>query len=256
MILVYIQQIETALQLVQNALNLAIGLKKSVGIIFFVEKIDLQEKYENEIRNLLATQHQIEVKVIVCCGTILDLQSNCDEIDASFLLLQCVDARKKTILKLLAACRELRIPYLLHKDTFQKFDFAKVILPIGFLEEEIEKTQFAAAFGRFFDSEVLMLLANDYGSKAAANAEKMKQFFSKFQFRFSMQKAKSDSFGVENESIGIALNTNGGLIIVSASREYGLDDLIFGPNELHIVKKSTVPVLLVNPRGDLYALCD
>ena len=35
-----------------------------------------------------------------------------------------------------------------------------------------------------------------------------------------------------------------------------LDDIIFGPKEQHMVKKSEKPVLLVNPRGDLYALCD
>lgn len=256
MILVYIQQIETAQQLVQNASNLALGLKKSVGIVFFVDKYNWKEKCENEIRNFIAPTNLNDVKFNVSCGSVLDLQSCCDVMDASFLLLQCIDDRKKTILRLLSACRELRIPYLLHKDTFQKFDFSKVILPIGFLEEEMEKTQFAAAFGRFFESEVLMILANDYGSKAAANAEKMKQFFSKFQFQFSLQKAKSDSFGVEKESIAIAIEANAGLIIVSASREYGLDDMIFGPKEFHVLRKTTVPVLLVNPRGDLYALCE
>jgi len=46
------------------------------------------------------------------------------------------------------------------------------------------------------------------------------------------------------------------MIIVSASRDYGLDDILFGPKEYHVVKKSDIPVLLVNPRGDLYALCD
>ena len=256
MILTYIQQIESAQQLVQNASSLAFGLEKSFGILFYVEKIEMQEKYGNDIRKLLASQNLVDVKIYILCGSLIELQSNCDEIDASFLLLQCVDERKKTILQLLSACRELRIPYLLHKDSFRNFDFRKVILPIGFLEEEMEKTQFAAAFGRFFDSEVLMVLANDYGSKAAANAEKMKLFFSIFKFQFSLQKAKSDSFGVEKESIIIAIGANSGLLIISASREYGLDDIIFGPNELHIVRKSTVPVLLVNPRGDLYALCD
>lgn len=49
---------------------------------------------------------------------------------------------------------------------------------------------------------------------------------------------------------------NADLTIVSASREYGLDDLIFGSKERKILEKTTQPMLLVNPRGDLYALCD
>lgn len=256
MILALIQQIETAQVLVQNAFSLATGLKKTISILYIVEKIELIEKIEREIQNLLDSQHIVDVKILVTCGKVADLQVYCDELDASFLLLQCPDERNKPILKLFSACRELRIPYLLHKNGFVTFDFTKVILPIGFLEEEMEKMQFAAAFGRFFNSEVQMVLANDYGSKAATNADKMKSFFAKFNFDYSLTKAKTDSFGLEKESVKIAFDQKAGLIVVSASREYGLDDLIFGPKELQVVKKSTVPVLLVNPRGDLYALCD
>jgi nucleotide-binding universal stress UspA family protein len=255
-ILAFIQHIETAHVLVQNAYTLASGLKKTVSLLYFVEKVDLIPKFESDIQNLLASLHIVDAKISVSCGFLSDLQGHCDNLDASFLLLQSIEERNKSILKLLRACRELRIPYLLHKNDFVKFDLTKIILPVGFLEEEMEKTQFAAAFGRFFNAEVLMLLANDYGSKAATNAEKMKSFFSKFSFQYSLQKAKSDSFSVEKESVKIALEEKAGLIVVSASREYGLDDLIFGPNELQVVKKSMVPVLLVNPRGDLYALCD
>ena len=61
---------------------------------------------------------------------------------------------------------------------------------------------------------------------------------------------------IEMEAVNIAETKQVGLIIVSASRDYGLDDILFGPKESHVVKKSNIPVLLVNPRGDLYALCD
>ena len=84
----------------------------------------------------------------------------------------------------------------------------------------------------------------------------MKSLFDKFDFKYTMEKATKDSFKVETEAIQVAENEQAGIIIVSASRDYGLDDMIFGPKEYHLVKKSTVPVLLVNPRGDLYTLCD
>ena len=47
---------------------------------------------------------------------------------------------------------------------------------------------------------------------------------------------------------------NVSLLMISASRDYGLDDILFGPKELKVIK-STVPVMVINPRGDLYALC-
>ena len=182
------------------------------------------------------------------------LSEICEELEASFLFIQLSD--NKLIRKQLNVCRDLRIPYLFYKDSFDELDLKKVILPIGFLEEELEKAQFASAFGRFCGSEIKMLLANDYGSKAATNADKMKSLFDKFDFNYKLEKAVKDSFKVEAESIQVAENEKAGLIIVSASRDYGLDDILFGPKEYHVVKKSNIPVLLVNPRGDLYALCD
>jgi len=46
------------------------------------------------------------------------------------------------------------------------------------------------------------------------------------------------------------------MIMLTASRDYGLDDLIFGPPERHVITRSNVPVMLTNPRGDLFDLCD
>jgi len=246
MILVQIQQLSTSKTLLQSASKLALQLGKSFAVLTLAD-------IENELKSLLdeckITDYQIFIKERL-------LVEICEAEEASFLFIQLPNEQTKNIRKLLNYCRDLRIPYLFYKDSFKEFDLHKVILPIGFLEEEMEKAQFASAFGRFCGSEIKMLLANDYGSKAATNAEKMKQLFDKFDFKYSIEKATKDSFKVEAESIQVAENEHAGIIIVSTSRDYGLDDILFGPKEYHLVKKSSVPVLLVNPRGDLYALCD
>lgn len=254
MILIQIQQISSVQTLLQSASKLAIQLGKEFGLLSFVETDELILERENELNGLLNVT--IKAKIIVRNSNQSVLSEICEELEASFLFIQLPVGQSKTIRTLLNDCRDLRIPYLFYKDSFAELDLKKVILPIGFLEEELEKAQFAAAFGRFCGSEIKMLLANDYGSKAATNAEKMKLLFDKFEFRYTLEKATKDSFKVEAESIQVAENEHAGIIIVSASRDYGLDDILFGPKEYHVVKKSSVPVLLVNPRGDLYALCD
>jgi len=75
--------------------------------------------------------------------------------------------------KYLSACRKLRIPYLMYKDGFDVLRAQKVLVPVNFLIEEIEKAQFAAAFGRFCYSEITLLQAKDYGTKAAGNVAKI-----------------------------------------------------------------------------------
>jgi len=256
MILVHIQQIKTVQVLLKSAATLATQLKKTFSVLSFVDADELAAVREEELKMLLAEMNLLDVQITVRNAKSSTLVSVCEEMEASFLFVQLPDGHTKSIRSLLNDCRELRIPYLFYKDSFTPLNLNKVILPIGFLEEELEKAQFAAAFGRFCGSEVKMLLANDYGSKAATNAEKMKLLFDKFDFTYTLEKAAKDSFKVEAESIQVAEKEKAGMIIVSASRDYGLDDILFGPKEYHVVKKSAVPVLLVNPRGDLYALCD
>jgi len=252
MILIQIQQINSAKILLLSATKLATQLGKEVGLLSFVDSDELILEREKQLKGLL--DESMDVKIIVRNSNPSALSEVCEELEASFLFIQMTDNKK--IRQHLKACRELRIPYLYFKDSFQELNLEKVILPIGFLEEELEKAQFASAFGRFCGSEINMLLANDYGSKAAVNAEKMKSLFDKFEFSYTLEKATKDSFKVEEEAVQVAEKVNAGLIIVSASRDYGLDDILFGPKEYHVVKKSKLPVLLVNPRGDLYALCD
>jgi len=254
MVLIQICQINTAHILLQSAYKLATQLGKEFGLLSFVDTDELISERENQLNGLL--NETIEGKIIVRNSNQSVLSEICEELEASFLFIQLPGNQHKSIRSQLKDCRDLRIPYSFFKDSFGELDLKYVLLPIGFLEEELEKAQFAAAFGRFCGSEIKMLLANDYGSKAAANAENMKSLFDKFDFKYSLDKAKKDSFKVEMESVLVAENMNAGIIIISASRDYGLDDIILGPKEYHVVKKSTIPVLLVNPRGDLYALCD
>ncbi|MDD4990606.1 MAG: universal stress protein [Paludibacter sp.] len=251
MILVQIQQIDTAKVLLQSASKLATQLGKTFSVLSFADSDTLIAKQREILNDLLPG-----APIIFRDSKSGILSLICEELEVSFLFIQLMVEKTKTIRAVLSDCRELRIPYLFYKDSFKALDLSRVILPIGFLEEELEKAQFAAAFGRFCGSEIKMLLANDYGSKAATNAQKMKDLFDKFDFKYSLDKATKDSFKVEIESIQVAENYQAGLIIVSASRDYGLDDILFGPKEYHVIKKSDTPVLLVNPRGDLYALCD
>lgn len=256
MILAQIQQLNTAKILLQSASTLAGQLIKTFAILSFVDDDELIAVREAELKMLLAELHIADANILVRNSRNRVLSAICEEVEASFLIIQQANGQGKLIRSLLKDCRELRIPYLFYKDSFPALNLTKVILPVGFLEEELEKAQFAAAFGRFCGSEIKMLLANDYGSKAADNADKMKSLFDKFDFNYTLDKATKDSFKVEAESIEVAQKEGAGLIIVSASRDYGLDDILFGPKEYHVLKKSEIPVLLVNPRGDLYALCD
>ena len=66
---------------------------------------------------------------------------------------------------------------------------------------------------------------------------------------------RKDSFKIEKEAMKKAVELQAGLLMISASRDYGMDDILFGPKEQKVISKSTVPVMVINPRKDLYTLC-
>jgi hypothetical protein len=253
MIVCYINNINSASALILSASKLAISLGKTFGIV----QAQLKDKYTSDSDlNKLLLEKNISNCTLLSSINEKEINLLCEKHEVSFLFIQLFDNKSSTIQKLLTACRELRIPYIFYKDEYEVLQTESVLLPVNFLEEELEKAQFASAFGRFCNSKIEILQANDYGSKAATNTRKMQDLFEKFNLIVNIEKAKGDSFKVDKEAVHKASIKNIGLIIITASREYGLDDLFFGPNELHLIKKSTKPILLVNPRADLYALCD
>jgi len=249
MILTLTNEISNAEKLLKSAYSLSQQLEKEFAVLV---ASDTEKK---QITEMLP-----QVPNIRFIGDEFDesrIADICEKYEVSFLFIQWNDSSKKKILqKQLNACRELRIPYVFFKNSFDELQPKKVLVPVSFLEEEYEKAQFAAAFGRFYGANITILLAKDYGSKARVTAGKMTTLFEKFNLDVTHEQGEKDSFKIEYEAIENAKRESFGIVLVTASRDYGLDDILFGPKELHLILKSTVPLLIVNPRGDLYALCD
>ena len=185
-----------------------------------------------------------------------DLFNYCDENSVDMLLLSCRN-RRRDLQRLLDACRSLRIPYVFLTDTMRKLkDLHIVTAPVTLLEEDIHKTETCRHLGKYTGAEIVLLQAHDYGHKALQHTERIATALEKAGIRFRIEKALKDSFKVNTEAAERQRELLSDLIILTASRDYGLDDILFGPQERHVIQKSQVPVLLLNPRGDLYSLCD
>lgn len=158
--------------------------------------------------------------------------------------------------KQLNLCRDLRIPYLFIPKSGRVFlSISKMVVPIGFLIEEKEKAPWACSFGNFFGSDIILFEPNDKGSKAKSNSAFIQKVLNGYKLGYSVRKGKKNSFGIEKEGVKLALQLNAELAFITASRDFGLDDMFFGTKEYHILRKSFLPVLVLNPRGDIYVLC-
>ena len=189
------------------------------------------------------------------------------------------DGTRRDIQRVLDACREERRPYLVIKndelrikndspaDTenhskfkIQNSKLTSILVPVSMLEEEVYKAEICTYLARKTGAHLILLRARDYGSKAKQNMQRIITHIETIAERtgekisYEVQEAKHDSFSFHKDFHKGEWKSD--MLLLTASREYGLDDWLFGPPELYAIRHSQVPVMLVNPRADLFSLCD
>ena len=194
---------------------------------------------------------------------------------------ECCDGTRRQIQSVLDSCREERRPYVIIKNECsaqqsccsegQEFrssgvqrskslELTRILVPISMLEEEVYKAEICTYLARKTGAHLILLRARDYGSKAKQNTQRIITHIETIAERtgeeisYEVQEAKRDSFSLHKDFHFEGWQHN--LLLLTASREYGLDDWLFGPPELYAIRHSQVPVMLVNPRADLFSLCD
>ena len=182
---------------------------------------------------------------------------------------------RRDIQAVLDACREERRPYVVIKDDCSAQQsccsevqngstLSSILVPVTMLEEEVYKAEICTYLARKTGAHLILLRANDYGSKAKRNTQRIITHIQTIAERtgeritYEERVAKGDSFHIHKElhQLPIPDTQYPDLILLTASREYGLDDWLFGPPEQYVIRKSEVLVMLVNPRADLFSLCD
>ena len=179
------------------------------------------------------------------------------------------DDKRRDIQRVLDSCREERRPYVIIKNEcsaqqcgcseVQK-GLSRILVPVSMLEEEVYKAEICTYLARKTGAHLILLRARDYGNKAKQNMRRIITHIETIVERtgekisYEEQVAKLDSFSFHKDFHSEEWNHD--LLLLTASREYGLDDWLFGPPESYAIRQSQVPVLLVNPREDLFSLCD
>ena len=210
---------------------------------------------------------------------------NFDLLNTEDIRVEHCDGSRRSIQHVLDACREERRPYLVIKeqrtkskdispttdqtnqnslDSWFLAPGSSILVPVTMLEEEVYKAEICTYLARKTGAHLILLRANDYGSKAKRNTQRIITHIQTIAERtgetitYEERVAKGDSFHIHKELHQIASSPDSPIAVtlLTASREYGLDDWLFGPPEQYVICHSPVPVMLVNPRADLFSLCD
>ena len=191
-------------------------------------------------------------------------------------LIECAN-NARTIQRHLNECREERRPYVFVTNTMTIKPLRRLLVPVSMLEEETYKAEICTYIARKTGAHIILLQANDYGSHARTNVQRIVTHIEKINERmkestitdnlspitnhlspitYEVVPARKNSFKLIAEASERQRDFQHDLLILTASRDYGLDDILFGPPERKAIQRALVPVMLVNPREDLFSLCD
>lgn len=180
-------------------------------------------------------------------------------------LIEC-ENKSRVIQHHLNECREERRPYVFITNTMNIKTLRRLLVPVSMLEEETYKAEICTYIARKTGAHIILLQANDYGSHARQNVNRIVTHIEKVSRKlvedgqqpisYEIAQARKNSFKLTQEAAERQRDFQHDLLILTASRDYGLDDILFGPPERKAIQKALVPVMLVNPREDLFSLCD
>ena len=92
-------------------------------------------------------------------------------------LIECANERR-TIQHHLDDCREERRPYVFVTNTMTVKPLRRILVPVSMLEEETYKAEICTYLARKTGAHIILLQANDYGSHARNNVNRIVTHYS------------------------------------------------------------------------------
>ncbi len=259
-ILVYCRDHDKAI--IKHGVRLAKIFKKELCLFSVYrdleEKIKVKEYLQRLSVDVIHENPEVQCSWLFLKGKIAGLTERlADEYNVIILI-----GEKENSKHLLPALRNAEFPFLFVSGADESGEsYKKVFMPVDFRKECKQTGLWAGYFGRFNQSEVYMVEANEEGNyeeiALKSNIAFLFKLFRQFDIEYKTECSKKGSWGVQNEALKRAFEQHAGLFIFLGSRNDSFIDQLIGTPENRILKKSrTMPVLCVNPRRDMYVMCD
>ena len=180
-----------------------------------------------------------------------------DDYEAIFVIAKASEYSKYS-----SAVSESVIPFLFINENYATVpEYKKLILPVDMRKQSSESALWGSYFGRFNNSELILIAANDKGKESEQEVTRSvilsKKLFNKFKINHKVFKGTKSSLRNAFEALEYAQSSRCDLLVILGSSTITPIDLLIGLPERKIIKKAgDLPVLVINPRRDNYILCD
>jgi hypothetical protein len=155
-----------------------------------------------------------------------------------------------------------RIAYFVFDGETPFSDFENVLLPLNMLREAKEKVLWASYFGRFSDSRIT-IFHKQYGDEfhqkqLNSNIKFAESMLQKFEIATEViDYGKRTPVDLDILSLAFADANDYNLVLCQTTRNKSFLNWFFPLTELQVAKKiKHKPILFLNPRDDLFVLCE
>lgn len=157
--------------------------------------------------------------------------------------------------------RYLRIPVIIVREALpRKTIYQNIVVPLDFNKESKEKTAWPGYMSTLNQSSVSILVRNykdAYFSAALRNnLALVTKLYENLGVSYKIVKEPDITCDIDKYAVEYAWMNNADLIVIIATKEVEIDDLLFGLREKKIIEnKYKLPVMMINPREDLFLPC-
>ena len=154
-----------------------------------------------------------------------------------------------------------RVAYLLCPPESKPSNYDKVVLTLNNACESKEKTLWASYFGRFANSQIVLYYRrykDEYHQKQLnLNIAFARKIFEQFKIPLITLHSENTKTQLDIQASDYAKENNCSLVICQTTKNKSFADRLLGLDEVRVLKNmKKTPVLFLNPRNDLFILCE
>lgn len=157
--------------------------------------------------------------------------------------------------------RNLRIPIIVVHDVLPRRSlFSGMVLPLDFNRESKEKAAWVGHISTLNKTRVSILTRHYkdpyFAASLRSNLALVKKLYKNLNVDYQVVCEADIKSDIDKYAVDYAWYNNGDMIVLMATKELAVDDLLFGMKEKKIIaNKYKLPIMLINPRDDLYLPC-
>lgn len=154
-----------------------------------------------------------------------------------------------------------RVAYLLCPPESKPSNYDKVVLTLNNASESKEKTLWASYFGRFANSQIVLYYRrykDEYHQKQLnLNIAFARKIFEQFKIPLITLHSENTKTQLDIQASDYAKDNNCSLVICQTTKNKSFADRLLGLDEVRVLKNmKKTPILFLNPRNDLFILCE